>query len=76
MKKNDYRDKMNEEKFRYWSEEKEARRRQEDIDRLRSDRNEWREHYDELLAQWTSEWDDKGLEYSERKKKPTKQGQR
>ena len=63
--KNDYCDEMKAEKSKYWSEEKEARRRQEDIDRLRSDRNEWREHYDELLAQWTAEWDDKGLEYSE-----------
>eukprot|EP00434_Breviolum_minutum_P024742 symbB.v1.2.021852.t1/scaffold1913.1/size122320/8 len=63
--KNDYLDEAREEKSRYWSEEKEARRRQEDIDRLRSDRNEWREHYDELLAQWTAEWDGKGLECSE-----------
>ena len=63
--KNDYRDEMKEEKSKYWSEEKEARRRQEDIDRLRRDRNEWREQYDELLAQWAAEWDDKGLEYSE-----------
>ena len=44
------------------------------MDRLRSDRNEWREHYDELLAQWTAEWDGKGL--NTMKKKPTKQGQR
>ena len=39
----DYCDRMNEEKFKYRNEEKEARRRQEDIDRLRSDRDEWRE---------------------------------
>ena len=63
--KNDYRDEAREEKSRYWGEEKEARRRQEDIDRLRNDRNEWREHYDELLAQWTAEWDGKGFECSE-----------
>ena len=63
--RNDYRDEMNEEKFKYWSEEKEARRRQEDVDRLRNDRNEWREHYDELIAQWTAEWDEKATEYGE-----------
>ena len=53
----DYCDRMNEEKFKYRNEEKEARRRQEDVDRLRSDRDEWREHYDELLAQWAAGWD-------------------
>ena len=63
--KNDYCDEMKAEKSKYWNEEKEARRRQEDIDRLRNDRNEWREHYDELLAQWTAEWEGKGLEYGE-----------
>ena len=61
----DYCDRMNEEKFKYRNEEKEARRRQEDIDRLRSDRDEWREHYDELLAQWTAGWDGEEHRYDE-----------
>lgn len=39
----------------YGEEENEARRRGEDVDRLRRERNEWRECYDELIAGWTEE---------------------
>lgn len=36
-------------------EEEYAQRRGEDTDRLRRERNEWREYYDELIAGWTEE---------------------
>ena len=36
----------------YAEEEREARHRNEDVDRLRKDRNEWREQYDSLVAEW------------------------
>lgn len=39
----------------YEEEEREARRRVEDVDRLRRARHEWRENYDELNAGWTDE---------------------
>lgn len=46
---------INEEKEMYEEEEHEARRRGEDVDRLRRARNEWKENYDELIAGWTDE---------------------
>ena len=36
-------------------EEHEARLKGEDVDRLRRERNEWRDYYDELIAGWTEE---------------------
>lgn len=41
-----------EERSKYHEEEREAQLRQEDVDRLRRERNEWREQYDELIAEW------------------------
>ena len=46
---------INEEREMYEEEEREARRRGEDVDRLRRARNDWRENYDELNAGWTDE---------------------
>ena len=45
----------------YAEEEREARHRNEDVDRLRRERNEWREQYDNLMAEWT----EYGHEYEE-----------
>ena len=73
--KNDYCDEMKEEKSKYRSEEKEARRRQEDIDRLRSDRMSGENimmNYlpNGPLSGMVKDWS------TVKKKKPMRQGQR
>ena len=44
-----------EEERMYLEEEREARKRGEDIERLRNERNEWKEQYDGLIAGWSEE---------------------
>eukprot|EP00434_Breviolum_minutum_P034007 symbB.v1.2.030096.t1/scaffold3350.1/size58636/2 len=51
----DARDEAREERDMFAREENGARKRGEDVDRLRMERNEWREYYDELTAGWTEE---------------------
>ena len=44
---------LSEERNMYREEEREARLNQEDVIRLRRERDEWREYYDEIVAAWT-----------------------
>ncbi len=46
---------LREERKMYLEEEREAIRRGEDVDRLRKERDEWRDYYDELMEGWTAE---------------------
>lgn len=54
-KRRDARNIAREEKELYEDEEEDARRKGEDTDRLRRERNERRDYYDELIAGWTEE---------------------
>ncbi len=52
---------LREEKKMYIEEEREARKNGEDAERLRNERNEWRDQYDDLVAGWSGD----GYEYEE-----------
>ena len=52
---------LREESKMYVEEEREARRNNEDVERLRRERNEWKDQHDDLIAGWSGD----GYEYEE-----------